>query len=197
MFQSRSLQSESKLDFTLLLSIFLFLVVGYLIGGFPSAVLVVKLKGKNVFEVGSSNMGAMNVARNLGYGLGVLVLLLDIGKGALATYLGLLFSQEAAVSASLAVIIGHLWSPYIGFKGGKALSTTFGASVVLYPIAALILLVILVIATLLAKGSTTGVFLTLFLYPIGVFLASKSIEATFVALLISFFITFKYLIAKD
>ena len=171
----------------------IFLLIGYLIGGLPSAVLLAKLKGRNVFEVGSSNMGAMNVARNLGYGLGILVLILDIGKGALAAYLGSLFSAEAALSAGLGVVLGHLWSPYVGFKGGKALSTTFGVSLILYPLAALIILVILMLAILLAKGVARGVLLASPFYPLSVFFTNESTASTITALLIASLVVFKHL----
>ncbi len=168
------------------------LLIGYLIGGFPSAVLLARFKGENVFKVGSSNMGAMNVARNLGYGLGILVLILDIGKGALAAYLGSLFSAEATLSAGLGVVLGHLWSPYVGFKGGKALSTTFGASLILYPLAALVILVILMLAILLAKGVARGVLLASPFYPLSVFFTNESIAATITALLIASLVVFKH-----
>ena len=175
----------------------LFLVIGYVIGGFPSAVLVAKIKGKNVFEVGSSNMGAMNIARNLGYGLGVLVLLLDIGKGALAVYLGSFFPQGATLSAGLGAVIGHLWSPYVGFKGGKALSTAFGASLILFPLAAIILLVVLVLTTLLTKSTARGVFLALPFYPSTVFLTTRSVELAVTALLIGLFVVLRHLVTKN
>ena len=121
----------------MLLDVLRALVLGYLIGAFPSAFLVGKLKGQNIFKVGSGNMGAMNAARNLGYGLGVLVLLVDLAKGALATYLGLqLFSPNIlpAFVAGVGAVIGHTWSIYIGFKGGKGLATGFGVSLLTWRI---------------------------------------------------------------
>src|SRR5690606_17201736 len=68
------------------------LAAGYLLGALPTAYLVAKARGVNVFAVGSGSMGAMNTARNLGVGAGLLVLAVDVGKGALATYLGTLMA---------------------------------------------------------------------------------------------------------
>ena len=151
-----------------MLDIILALLLGYLIGSLPSAYLVARLRGKNVFEVGSGNMGAMNTARNLGWGLGVLVLLLDLAKGALASYLGLtLFGELApALAAGIGAVLGHAFSVYVGFRGGKALATTLGAALPLYPVPALFSLLVLVVLTLaLKKRSNLAACLTVCFYP--------------------------------
>jgi glycerol-3-phosphate acyltransferase PlsY len=133
------------------------LMIGYLIGSFPSAYLIAKLKKRDIFTVGSGNMGAMNTARNLGMGLGVIVLLLDIGKGALASYLGLLLTPAPDISlapafgAGLGAVLGHAWSLYLGFRGGKALASAFGVALPLYPLAAVVSLVVLVVLIALLK----------------------------------------------
>jgi acyl phosphate:glycerol-3-phosphate acyltransferase len=153
----------------MLLDVLRALVLGYLIGAFPSAFLVGKLKGQNIFKVGSGNMGAMNTARNLGYGLGVLVLLLDLAKGALATYLGLqLFSSNIipAFVAGVGAVIGHTWSIYIGFKGGKGLATGFGVSLPLYALGGLATLGILILLSVITKRVNLASFIVAVLYPI-------------------------------
>lgn len=133
------------------------LAIGYLVGSFPSAYLVARLKKRDIFTVGSGNMGAMNTARNLGIGLGVIVLLLDIAKGALASYLGLLLTPAPAISllpafsASLGAVLGHAWSLYLGFRGGKALATAFGVALPLYPLTALTSFIVLVLFIVVFK----------------------------------------------
>jgi acyl phosphate:glycerol-3-phosphate acyltransferase len=151
-----------------MLQIILALSLGYAIGSFPSAFLIGKLKGENIFKVGSGNMGAMNTARNLGYGLGVLVLVLDLGKGALATYLGLrLFPLDTlpALIAGAAAVLGHAWSMYIGFKGGKGLATTFGVALPLYPIGGFIALGVLILLIMLLKKVNLASLVLTILYP--------------------------------
>ena len=153
--------------------------LAYLIGSFPSAYIVAKLRGADIFAVGSGNMGAMNTARNLGYGLGALVLVLDASKGALATYIGLLLSSAPtpllpALAASVGVVIGHAASLFTGFKGGKALATAFGVALVLYPLAGLVSLVILVGLTLaLKKRSALAAVSAVVLHPFVVFLVTQ------------------------
>lgn len=119
------------------LSVLFAFAFAYLIGAIPTAYLLVKLKGLNVFEIGSKNMGAMNVARNVSYPLGALILFLDIVKGSVAAYLGSLISYEALLAASVGVILGHAWSVFVKFRGGKALATSFGAILIIDPMLAL------------------------------------------------------------
>lgn len=160
---------------TLFFTLLLALVLGYLIGAFPSADLVARLRGARIQEVGSGNVGAMNTARNLGWAWGLLVFALDVGKGVLAAYSGLLTGSfaDAALSAGLAAgvgaVWGHIWSPYIGFRGGKGLATTLGVALPIYPLGGLsgfALLIVLVL--LLRRVALAGVVLAL-LYPVTVF----------------------------
>ena len=144
------------------------LLLGYFIGAFPSAFLLGKLKGQNIFKVGSGNMGAMNTARNLGYRLGVLVLLLDLAKGALATWLGLrLFTSDVApYSAGIGAVLGHAWSIYIRFKGGKGLATGFGVALPLYPLGGLITLALLLVLIWLLRKVNLASFIVAVIYPV-------------------------------
>src|SRR6188768_3187812 len=112
-------------------------VVGYLLGSLPFGYLVARAKGVNIFEVGSKNPGATNVRRVLGKGPGNLVLFLDALKGALASGLPLLwywkrdgaFSNESEVVAMagvVAALLGHSFSCFTHFKGGKGVATGAG-----------------------------------------------------------------------
>jgi acyl phosphate:glycerol-3-phosphate acyltransferase len=120
------------------------LVAAYLLGGFPSALLIGKAFYKvDVREHGSGNLGATNVMRVLGWKAALVVLLLDVGKGALAVYLcgwlvptqpwGIPAHSWAMAGAALAVMAGHSFSPYIGFRGGKSVATGAGSLAVLVP----------------------------------------------------------------
>lgn len=149
----------------MMLRALLALLAGYLLGSIPSADLAARTKGKRIFEVGSSNMGAMNTARNLGYGLGVVVLVADIGKGALASVVGLALARvsgEAVSDASLFLLIppllagvgavmGHAWSCLVRFRGGKGLATVLGTALPLYPLAGLSALALLIALLVLLR----------------------------------------------
>ena len=96
---------------------------------------------------GSANIGAANVYRVLGRNAGAFTLFGDIMKGAVPVFLarfglqGLNSMHEAAVAAvGLAAVCGHVWPLYLGFKGGKAVATSFGVMLVISPLAALALL---------------------------------------------------------
>ena len=118
------------------LIIALAIVCAYLIGSFPSAYVAGRLrKGVDIREIGSRNMGAMNVFYQVGFVEGVLVLLADIGKGAaavaLARYLG---TQEIVqLLAGIAAVVGHSFPPFLNFHGGRGGATSIGILVFLMP----------------------------------------------------------------
>ncbi len=131
----------------------LFLVLlAYLIGGIPWAYIVVKLaKGIDVRSIGSGNVGATNAFRAGGTAVGILVGILDISKGALPTYITLhYFGQNWAVFAAFATMIGHSFTPYLGFRGGKGVATSVGAFAVIVPKAVIlgVLVWIIIVLTL-------------------------------------------------
>src|SRR5688572_1881438 len=111
-----------------ILKVLLIIGTSYLLGSIPTAYLVGKLNRVNIFEVGSGNMGGTNVARALGCGWGIAVLLLDSLKGIVAILLARQIMPDntaaATVIAALAVVIGHNWSFFVVFitgalRGGK------------------------------------------------------------------------------
>ena len=112
------------------------LVSAYVIGSFPSPYVVAKLrKNIDIRNVGSRNMGAMNVFYKVGFWYGILVLVLDIGKGAgavaLARFLGV--SELFQMLAGVSVIMGHAFPVFLKFKGGKGGATTIGVLIFLLP----------------------------------------------------------------
>lgn len=149
------------------------LLVGYLLGSVPSAALAARLQGRRISEVGSGNMGAMNAARNLGWAPGAAVFVVDVGKGALASYVGLLLHHSligapelmTLFAAGVGAVLGHAWPAYTGFKGGKGLATTLGVSLPLYPLGGLAGLVLLILLVLLLHHVARASVLTAALYP--------------------------------
>jgi acyl phosphate:glycerol-3-phosphate acyltransferase len=128
---------------------FLFLVIiAYLLGSIPFGLVVAKLMGgPDPRLAGSANIGAANIYRVLGRNAGAFTLFGDIMKGAVPVFLarsglqGFNSLHEAAVAAvGLAAVCGHIWPLFLGFKGGKAVATSFGVILVISPVAALALL---------------------------------------------------------
>jgi glycerol-3-phosphate acyltransferase PlsY len=128
------------------MKIALVITICYLLGSIPFGYIVGKLFKKiDIRELGSGNIGATNVFRILGPSLASLVLIGDIGKGILSIYLvHFLNIDNSLIStiAGLAVICGHDWSLFLGFKGGKGIATTFGVVFVLNPTISILALII-------------------------------------------------------
>jgi acyl phosphate:glycerol-3-phosphate acyltransferase len=118
----------------------LIFMLSYVIGSIPSGYLVARSKGIDIRQHGSSNIGAANVARVMGKGWGYLVGFCDFLKGFLAVKLGsliaahfLLSSVLGSVIAAVACILGHNYTIWLGFKGGKGIATSGGAILALLP----------------------------------------------------------------
>ncbi len=124
------------------------IILAYFAGSIPFGVLIAKLKGVNIREHGSRNIGATNVGRVLGKGLGLSCFVLDVLKGALPVFvvgkIAGTFGQpidEMSTNAmllwicvALAAMLGHMYSPWLRFSGGKGVATTFGGMVALWPL---------------------------------------------------------------
>lgn len=122
-------------------------VGGYLSGSLPIGYWAGKLKGIDIREHGSGNIGATNVIRVLGKGIGIPVFILDALKGWLPAWLaGVLVAQQgaameivsaASVVAGLAAVLGHMFTFWLSFKGGKGVATTAGVLLGIAPLAML------------------------------------------------------------
>ena len=127
----------------------------YLLGSLPSGYLIGRWVGNiDVRTVGSRNIGATNVARSLGLKWGLLVLIIDMAKGALPVMVALYVWPGATewtllkvTIVAIAAFFGHLCSPFLHFRGGKGVATAFGISLVLLPKAALVALLIFLMVT--------------------------------------------------
>lgn len=128
------------------MKIVLIITICYLLGSVPFGYIVGKLfKKVDIREFGSGNIGTTNAFRILGPPLASLVLLGDVGKGILAVYLVRFSNIDSSLIltiAGLAVICGHDWSLFLGFKGGKGIATTFGVVFALNPIIAVLAVVV-------------------------------------------------------
>jgi acyl phosphate:glycerol-3-phosphate acyltransferase len=152
----------------------LLLLAAYLIGGIPFGYLLVRLKtGKDVRSMGSGNIGATNVLRTTGRGFGILTLLLDIAKGWFAVWLaGRLTGGDEAwtAAAGVAVVLGHAFPVFLGFRGGKAVASFVGVALALAPWALLCVVVLFVAVVAVTRFISLGSILGSALFPLGVWL---------------------------
>jgi glycerol-3-phosphate acyltransferase PlsY len=118
----------------------LLLVFAFWAGAVPFGVLIARWLGVEIREHGSGNIGATNVTRVLGKVPGAIVLLLDAAKGAVPVWLALRFCGEQWIvaAAGALAILGHCFSPFLDWKGGKGVATALGVFLVLAPAQALV-----------------------------------------------------------
>ena len=103
------------------------LVGGYLLGAVPFGLVLTRLFGLgDIRKIGSGNIGATNVLRTGHKGLAAATLLLDGGKGAAAVLVGAMWGPDTALTAGFGALVGHLFSVWLRFKGGKGVATTLG-----------------------------------------------------------------------
>jgi len=165
------------------LGLVLLVLAAYLLGATPTSYIAGKLgRGIDLREHGSRNLGATNVYRVLGWKYAIPVGLIDAAKGALAVgVLGSLSGGPAwvPVALGLAAVLGHMYSPYVGFRGGKGVATAAGVFLALAPLAVAISLPIWV-GTLWAFGYVSVASLTVaVLFPLWVRLTGPAAPYTF------------------
>ncbi len=145
--------------------LFLICVAGYLAGSIPSGVIISKLAGiENIMSYGSGNTGATNVFRVLGPKYAAIVLVMDILKGVLPAYFGLRYLNMGTLGAFIAgvfSIVGHNWSAFLGFRGGKGVAATAGVALIVFPkilaVSVAVFLVVVALSRYVSLGSLLGV----------------------------------------
>jgi len=133
------------------------IALAYLLGSIPFAYLAGRARGIDLRTVGSGNLGAANVFRNLGKGWGIGVMAADIGKGVAAVLIARAISDDPwpAVAAG-AAMAGHVLPVWMRFKGGKGVAVGGGAVIGLMPLAAAILLGIWFVIVLVTRYTSLG-----------------------------------------
>src|SRR5881397_3666992 len=102
-------------------------IIGYLLGSIPFGLVLTRLAGfGDIRAIGSGNIGATNVLRTGSKSLAALTLVLDVAKGLAAPLICAVWGTEPMLTASGAVVVGHMFPCWIGFRGGKAVATALG-----------------------------------------------------------------------
>jgi glycerol-3-phosphate acyltransferase PlsY len=170
---------------------YIFLIIlSYLTGAFPSAVLIGKIFFKtDVREFGSGNAGATNTFRVLGKKAGIPVLILDVFKGwlavnyiffisSLSNNLDLVFEQQLVFG--IAAVIGHLFPIYTGFRGGKGIATLLGLLVGIQPIAALMSSLVFIIVFFISRYVSLSSIFAAIAFPIIIYFLSDSTDVSLI-----------------
>lgn len=149
----------------------LVLIFSYILGSIPFGYLITKLSTKkNLLEIGWKKNSGSNVYKNVGKWQGVATFLLDASKGALAVYVPMYLGlgNEIQIACAILAVIGHNWSIFLNFSGGRGLATLVGALAVISPIYLAIILIPCIIFTIIWTASVgtllsflTGIILSL------------------------------------
>lgn len=170
-------------------------VISYLLGSIPNGLILgKKIWGVDLRKYGSKNIGATNAWRTIGKTAGISIFLLDMIKGALSTYIGLHLggSELMGILCGLMAIVGHSWSLFLGFKGGKGVATGLGVIAMLMPWVTLIVFIvwfaIVAITGFVSLGSIVGAALV----PILAFCFNLAGEYVILGLIAAVFIIYRH-----
>jgi glycerol-3-phosphate acyltransferase PlsY len=157
----------------------LVLIAAYLLGSIPFGYLIVRAKqGTDVRESGSGGTGATNVSRRAGKLAGVITLLLDAAKGALAVFITRWFLTDDFVinwwvaAAAIIAVFGHCFPVWLGFRGGKGVATGVGVFLSLYPLAVAGAAAVFILVVVLTRYISLGSILATAAFPLFVWLLS-------------------------
>jgi len=171
------------------------LILAYLVGAFPTAYVVGRLKNIDITKEGSGNVGGTNALRVMGVGAGIAVAVTDFLKAAVPTYIAinvLNLPLWQALTVAAAAIVGHNWSIYIGFKGGKGIACTIGVTAVLFPGILIAALVIGVLSIAITRYVSLGSLLLTALMPVLLLYKQYSSEYVWFALFLMVLATYRH-----
>ena len=155
----------------------LIVLTAYLMGCSNLALYISKMKHVDIRTGGSGNLGASNATALLGWRIGILVALHDIGKAALAVMLAKLYFPElplAGAVAGVASVLGHIFPFYLRFKGGKGFASYFGMTLALNWKFALVIAVLVLLVTVITDYIVAGTTLTIVTVPVYLGIAEHS-----------------------
>ncbi|MGI6684827.1 MAG: glycerol-3-phosphate 1-O-acyltransferase PlsY [Bacillota bacterium] len=170
------------------------LSLAYFLGAIPWAYLIGKMsKGVDIREYGSGNVGFTNALRTLGKGPAALVLIGDIGKGMVAILIAKhIGTPLLATLAGLAVVIGHNYPVFLGFRGGKGAAAGFGALLTLLPLEAFLAIIVWIIVVLLTRYVSLGTILGALTVPIATLYFHNEVHYLLFSVLGAIFVIYKH-----
>jgi glycerol-3-phosphate acyltransferase PlsY len=185
-----------------LLSLTLTLVAGYFLGSIPTGYLVARSRGIDIRKVGSGNMGATNVFRTLGKGPGILVLLIDAIKGAasvlIAGHFWVPMSDTSPwvtalpMIAALSAVLGHNYTCWLAFKGGKGIATSAGVLAALVPVPFLITLAAWIVVFALSRYVSLASILAAAVLPVATALHHEPLPVVVLTLVLALLAIWKH-----
>lgn len=160
------------------MEIFLICLLSYVIGSIPTAYIVGKLNHIDIRHHGSGNVGATNVYRVLGNRWGIVTLIFDFLKGVIPTYIATIFftSPYLIMLAGLLAILGHIFTLFLSFKGGKGVATSTGVFMVITPYTLIIAMIVFLLVTRTSGFVSLGTLSATLIFMISSLILNKSPE---------------------
>jgi glycerol-3-phosphate acyltransferase PlsY len=172
-------------------------IAGFLLGALPFSFILGKLfRGIDIRKEGSGNPGATNALRVLGKPLGFTTLLLDIGKGWAAVEFAIhamrINYEWGLVLAGLAAVLGHIFTPFLNFKGGKGVATTFGIFLAFTPMATFATILVFLVTVTLSRYVSLGSILSAICFPIFIYCFNRHPLYIILATVLGIFIIWRH-----
>lgn len=190
-------------------ALYLLVPVSFLLGSIPFGIIFTKNKGIDIRNVGSSNIGATNVLRAAGKVPAVLTLAGDLLKGALAVLICKIVISKISISsetanvsvliedmwlgiAGMSAVLGHMYSIFLSFKGGKGVATGFGFLLVYSPAVAGIILLVWILVAAVSKYSSLAAIIAISATPLVFILFKASIIKVFISIVLAVLVIYKH-----
>jgi len=176
------------------MKLFSLILFAFLLGSIPFGVVVAKVYGVNLKKVGSGNIGATNVLRAMGKGPALLTLVGDVLKGSLAVVAGRYFLHSASLEGiiGLSAIVGHNFSLFLRFRGGKGVATSIGVLLIYSPKVGVLTAILWLIVMLVTRYSSLGAIVSFGVLPFGIYVLDYTQEKLIISVLIAFLLIFRH-----
>jgi glycerol-3-phosphate acyltransferase PlsY len=176
------------------MKLFFLILFAFLLGSIPFGVVVAKGYGVNLKKVGSGNIGATNVLRAMGKGPALLTLLGDVLKGSLAVVVGRYFLHSPSLEGilGLSAIVGHNFSLFLRFRGGKGVATSIGVLLIYSPKVGVLTVILWLIVILVTRYSSLGAIVSFGVLPLGIYVLDYSQGKLIISILIALLLIFRH-----
>ncbi len=180
-----------------MLKIIIYLLLAYLCGAIPFGYIIAKVfKHVDIRTIGSGNPGATNVYRTISKPLGVLTLVLDLLKGFIPVYFTMLLNPDSVwliIAVAFVTIIGHVFTVFLNFKGGKGVATGCGVFLALNPLAILICFLVFVLFLVLFRYVSFASIMAAATLPISLYFLNSMAEIVIFASIISILVIVRHI----
>lgn len=176
------------------MKVYVLILFAFIMGSIPVGLIIAKIKGVDLRKVGSGNIGATNVLRAMGKGPAIITLLGDMFKGFIPVYLSTYLLDDTFIRGitGLFAILGHDFSLFLRFRGGKGVATSIGVLLAYSPIVAILTILLWIIVVFLSRYSSMGAIVSFLLLPLNTYILDHSYDKLTISTLMTLLLLFKH-----